>query len=68
MATERQFEKRYRLWQAIQQLFWERVPRIQYGRVSSSIIMHQRVHGPFDMRCPSPTCDFPYFWNAWLEE
>ena len=56
IATERQFEKRYRLWQAIQQLFWERVLGIQYGHVSSLTVMHQRVHGPFDMRCPTWPC------------
>jgi ABC-type transport system substrate-binding protein len=59
MATELQFEKRYRLWQAIQELFWERVPVIHYGRMSGLSVMRQHVHGPFDM-------SFPNFWNVWV--
>jgi hypothetical protein len=34
METELQFEGRYRLWQDIDRLFWNRVPLIQYGDTS----------------------------------
>ena len=62
METERQFEKRYRLWQDIQRLFWERVPYIHYGHASRFVAMRKHVHGrPFDM--PNP-----YFWNVWVEK
>jgi peptide/nickel transport system substrate-binding protein len=62
METERQFEKRYRFWQDIQRLFWERVPYIHYGHASHFIAMRKHVHGrPFDM--PNP-----YFWNVWVEK
>jgi peptide/nickel transport system substrate-binding protein len=60
MATELQHEKRYRLWQDIQRLFWERVPAIHYGHISALRVMRKYVHGPFDM-------DEPYFWNVWVE-
>ena len=43
METERQFEKRYRLWQDIQRLFWERVPYIQYRHVSRFVAMRKHV-------------------------
>jgi peptide/nickel transport system substrate-binding protein len=62
METERQFEKRYRLWQDLQRLFWERVPYIHYGHSSRFVAMRKHVHGrPFDM--PNP-----YFWNVWVEK
>jgi peptide/nickel transport system substrate-binding protein len=62
MGTELQYEKRYRLWQDIQRLFWERVPYIHYGHASHLVAMRKHVHGrPFDM--PNP-----YFWNVWVEK
>jgi ABC-type transport system substrate-binding protein len=65
MATKLQFEKRYRLWQDIHRLFWERVPVIQYGHRFGLCVMRQQVHwldrlgGPFDRR-------LSYYWNVWL--
>ncbi len=62
MEIERQFEKRYRLWQDLQRLFWERVPYIHYGHASRFVAMRKHVHGrPFDMLNP-------YFWNVWVEK
>jgi peptide/nickel transport system substrate-binding protein len=62
METERRFEKRYRLWQDLQRLFWERVPYIHYGHASRFVAMRKHVHGrPFDM-------PIPYFWNVWVEK
>jgi peptide/nickel transport system substrate-binding protein len=62
METERRFEKRYRLWQDLQRLFWERVLYIHYGHASRFVAMRKHVRGrPFDM----PT---PYFWNVWVEK
>src|SRR5262245_474414 len=62
METERQFEKRYRLRQDLQRLFWECVPYIHYGHASRFVAMRKHVHGrPFDM--PNP-----YFWNVWVEK
>ena len=61
METERQFEKRYRLWQDLQRLFWERVPMIHYGHTFRLNVMRKHVNGPFDM--PQP-----YFWNVWLDK
>ena len=54
---EPQFERRYRLWQDIHRLFWERVPFLLYGDVFNLTGMHKHVQGPFDM--PSW-----YFWNV----
>jgi hypothetical protein len=31
METEPKFERRYRLWQDIHRLFWDRIPFIQHG-------------------------------------
>jgi peptide/nickel transport system substrate-binding protein len=59
MAIELQFERRYRLWQDLQRLFYERVPAIHHGWVFIPWVMRKHVHGPFDMF-------FPYFWNVWL--
>jgi peptide/nickel transport system substrate-binding protein len=61
METELQFERRYRLWQDIHRLFWERVPFIQYGDTFWLRVMRKHVHGPFDM----PVW---YFWNVWLDK
>jgi peptide/nickel transport system substrate-binding protein len=61
MATERRFERRYRLWQDLQRLFYERVPAIHHGWVFMPWVMRNHVHGPFDMF-------FPYFWNVWVEK
>jgi peptide/nickel transport system substrate-binding protein len=61
LETELQFEKRYRLWQDIQQLFWERVPFIHYGHVFRLLAMRKHVHGSFDM-------PYLYFWNVWVEK
>jgi peptide/nickel transport system substrate-binding protein len=61
METELQFERRYRLWQDIHRLFWDRVPFIQYGDTFWLTVMRQHVHGPFDM----PQW---YFWNVWLSQ
>jgi hypothetical protein len=58
---EPQFERRYRLWQDIHRLFWERVPFLLYGDVFNLTGMHKHVQGPFDM--PSW-----YFWNVWLDK
>ena len=61
LTTELQFEKRYRLWQDIQRLFWERVPVIHYDHRCGLIVMRKYVHGSFDM--------WPhYFWNVWVEK
>jgi alkanesulfonate monooxygenase SsuD/methylene tetrahydromethanopterin reductase-like flavin-dependent oxidoreductase (luciferase family) len=54
---EPQFERRYRLWQDIHRLLWERVPFLLYGDVFNLTGMHKHVQGPFDM--PSW-----YFWNV----
>lgn len=59
MATELQFERRYRLWQDLHRLLWERAPMIHYGYVSGLSVMPKHVNGPFDMVRP-------YFWNVWL--
>jgi ABC-type transport system substrate-binding protein len=61
METELQFERRYRLWQDIHRLFWDRVPFIQYGDTFWLTVMRKHVHGPFDM----PRW---YFWNVWLSQ
>ena len=61
METELQFERRYRLWQEIHRLFWDRVPFIQYGDTFWLTVMRKHVQGPFDM----PVW---YFWNVWLDK
>ena len=63
MKTEPQFERRYRLWQDIHRLFWDRVPFIQYGETFWLRVMRKHVRGPFDM----PGITGWYFWNVWLE-
>jgi hypothetical protein len=57
METEPPFERRYRLWQDIHRLFWDRVPFIQHGDRFKLTVMRKHVQGPFDM--PSW-----YFWNV----
>jgi ABC-type transport system substrate-binding protein len=61
METEPQFERRYRLWQDIHRLFWNRVPFIQHGDMFALTVMRKHVHGPFDMPWWS-------FWNVWLDQ
>jgi peptide/nickel transport system substrate-binding protein len=59
MSSELQFERRYRLWQDLNRLFWERAIGIHYGYLFLPWVMRKDVQGPFDMV-------FPYFWNVWL--
>jgi len=61
IETELQFERRYRLWQDIYWLFWDRVPFIQHGDMFWLTVMRKHVQGPFDMRQW-------YFWNVWLDK
>jgi peptide/nickel transport system substrate-binding protein len=61
METELLFERRYRLWQDIHRLFWDRVPYILYGDTFWLTVMRKHVHGPFDM-------PWWYFWNVWLDK
>lgn len=62
METELQFERRYRLWQDIHRLFWDRVPFIQYGDTFWLTVMRKHVRGPFDMP------GWGYLWNVWLSQ
>jgi hypothetical protein len=61
METELQFERRYRLWQDIHRLFWDRVLFILYGDTFWLMVMRKHVHGPFDM-------PWWYFWYVWLDQ
>jgi peptide/nickel transport system substrate-binding protein len=61
MQSEMQFERRYRLWQPIQRLVWERVLLIHHGDMFYPRVLRRHVHGPFDT-VPA------YFWNVWLAQ
>ncbi len=49
IETDPRFERRYRLWQDIHRLFWDRVAFIQYGDAFWLTAMRRHVHGSFDM-------------------
>ena len=49
METGLQFERRYRLWQDIHRLFWDRVPFIRHDDTFWLMVMRKHVQGPFDM-------------------
>jgi hypothetical protein len=61
MEAELQFEQRYRLWQDLHQLFWDRVPFILNDDMFGLGIMRKHIHGPLDM-------PLSYFWNVWLSQ
>lgn len=64
LLSETDFDKRYAIWEQIQQLAYETVPAVKTGDSSTISVMSKKVGG-FD--AVKEQSRVPY-WNLWLEE
>jgi len=60
LATETDFDKRYKVMEEIQELFYTEVPAIKVGDYGNLRIAAKNVHGFENL-------NEPFFWNVWKE-
>jgi peptide/nickel transport system substrate-binding protein len=63
LQRESDFETRYQLWEGVQRLYYEQVPRIKIGDTYSVVARSPRIEG-----FPTLTQLQPSFWNSWLRD
>jgi peptide/nickel transport system substrate-binding protein len=63
VQMESSFDERYAIWEEIQYLFYEQVPRIKIGDTFSLLARSPRIQN-----FPSLTQLQPAFWNSWLDD
>jgi peptide/nickel transport system substrate-binding protein len=61
MRREVDFDKRYAMWERIQELFYEEVPYVKVGDYATLRLLSERVQNF------KKTPDI-FFWNVWLEQ
>jgi len=61
MMREPDFKARYALWEKVQALFWEEMPRVKYGDSFSLDVKRKELKG-------FRTTPHLFFWNAWLDK
>jgi peptide/nickel transport system substrate-binding protein len=63
VQAESDFDTRFELWEEIQRLFYEQVPRIKIGDTYPVLARSIRIQN-----FPETTQLQPAFWNSWLED
>jgi peptide/nickel transport system substrate-binding protein len=63
LQAETDFDSRFEVWEQVQRMYYEQVPRIKLGDTHPLI-----VRSPVIQNFPRMIQLQPSFWNAWLEE
>jgi peptide/nickel transport system substrate-binding protein len=63
VQIESSFDERFAIWEEVQQLFYEQVPRIKIGDTYPILARSPRIQN-----FPAMTQLQPAFWNSWLDD
>lgn len=63
VQTQGDYEERYEVWEEIQWMFYDQVPRIKIGDTYPVLARSPRIHN-----FPKLTQLQPAFWNSWVDE